>query len=184
LELFTSRTQMKSLRGIFLIFSLSLMSFMIKASDSITVYVFLLESCQICQNQTAELNNIHQKYTESGIKFIGIFPNNEFSTQEGIDSFQTKYQLKFPLKFDPYQVIAMQYQATITPEVVVIRDADQKILYRGKIDNSYERVGIRRSVITEFYLKDALNQILDNKEIIIPQTTAVGCFIMKKTSLK
>ncbi len=175
---------MKSLHRILLIISLCYLSLMTKASDSITVYVFLLESCQICQNQTAELNEIHQKYAESGIEFLGIFPNNELSTQEGIDSFQTKYNLKFPFKFDPDQIIASQFQASITPEVVVVRNADQKILYRGKIDNSYERVGVRRSVITEFYLKDALNQILENKEISIPQTSPVGCFIMKKTALK
>ena len=175
---------MKLLQGLFLIIFLSCLSFATRASDSITVYIFLLESCQICQNQTAELNDIHQKYATSGIEFIGIFPNNEFSTQDGIDSFQTKYKLDFPLKFDPNQLIASQYQATITPEVVVVRNTDQTILYRGKIDNSYERVGIRRSVITEFYLKDALNQILENKEITVPQTIAVGCFIMKKTPLK
>lgn len=160
------------------------MSFATRASDSISVYIFLLESCQICQNQTAELNEIHQKYAESGIEFFGIFPNNEFSTQEGMDSFQIKYKINFPLELDAEQAIATQYGATITPEVVVVRNADQRILYRGKIDNSYERVGVRRSVITEFYLKDVLNQIIENKEISIPQTLPVGCFIMKKTSLK
>lgn len=175
---------MKLLQGLLLIISLCCLSFIVKASDSISVYIFLLESCQICQNQTAEINDIYQKYAASGIEFIGIFPNNEFSTQEGIDSFQTKYGLSFPLKFDPNQEIANQYQASITPEVVVVRNSDQTILYRGKIDNSYERVGIRRSVTTEFYLKNALNQILENKEITTPQTSAVGCFIMKKTSLK
>jgi peroxiredoxin len=175
---------MKLLQGLLLIISLSFLSFASKASDSITVYIFLLESCQICQNQTAELNDIHQNYARSGIEFKGIFPNIEFSTQEGIESFQTKYKLNFQLKFDPDQEIANQYQATITPEVVVVRNADQSILYRGKIDNSYERVGIRRSVSTEFYLKDALNQILENKVITIPHTNAVGCFIMKNNSFK
>lgn len=172
---------MKSVKGIFIAGLFFALIVSCRAADSITVYIFLLESCQICQNQTAELNKIHEEFKSSGILFSGIFPNQEMSSQDGIDSFRLKYNLKFPLNMDQNQEITEKYRATITPEVLVVRNVDQQILYRGKIDNSYERVGIRRSVTTEFYLREALQQILNNEPLTVLETVPVGCFIMPKS---
>ena len=141
------------------------------------VYVFLSESCPICQNITKELKDLHKEFAEKEFDFIGIMPNLSISNVESIKKFKNKYDLPFNLKLDREHSLTKELSATITPEVFVIRKSDNKILYSGKIDNSYERVGKRRTVVTEHYLKDALKSISNGVTPNPTYTKAVGCFI-------
>jgi len=50
-------------------------------------------------------------------------------------------------------------------------------LYQGRIDNTYYRVGKRRSITTTAELKEVLNAIEEQTTIPIDQTEAIGCFI-------
>jgi len=151
--------------------------FVAKAQDKSTVYIFLSETCPICKNATLELNKLHTEYAKLGYNFIGIFPNENISTQETRASFGKKFHLNFPLISDTNQHFTQQFSATITPEVIVWSEPKQKILYRGKIDNSFESVGKRRTVTTEFYLRNALESLLKNTSESITFTQPVGCFI-------
>ena len=45
------------------------------------------------------------------------------------------------------------------------------------MDNWLGELGRRRQVITEFYLKDAIESYLNEEEIKIKKTKAIGCFI-------
>lgn len=149
------------------------------ASDSLTVYVFLSEGCPICQNQTYSLRELYTQFGNQKVGFVGVFPNLEFSTTETMEKFKKKYRLSFPLQRDENQALTERLGATITPQVVVIQENTHGIIYKGKIDNSYERIGKRRPVITEFYLRDALTEILAGKTITLSETAPVGCFIIK-----
>lgn len=151
----------------------------VRAGDSITVYVFLSETCPICQSQTLALRQLYDEYAGKGIAFQGVFPNMELSTDESIRKFARKYKLDFSLKRDGQQQLTNQLQATITPQVFVLNNNTQQVLYRGKVDNSYEGIGKRRQVITAHYLRDALQAALENKEPPVKETTPVGCFIIK-----
>jgi hypothetical protein len=51
------------------------------------------------------------------------------------------------------------------------------VIYSGKIDNWFEDIGKRRTIITEFYLQDALNSVIRHREPAIKETKPVGCFI-------
>ncbi|MBP6732632.1 MAG: redoxin domain-containing protein [Chitinophagales bacterium] len=149
------------------------------AGDSISVYIFLSETCPICQNQTLTLRQLYSAYAQKGIAFTGLFPNAEFSTPETISKFGKKYKLDFDLKADEGQKLVNQFSATTTPQVFVVRNSTQEILYHGKVDNSFEGIGKKRQVITAFYLRDALDSILQGKSIAVKQTPAVGCYIIK-----
>jgi thiol-disulfide isomerase/thioredoxin len=148
--------------------------------DSLTVYVFLAETCPICQNQTASLRDLYEEFYAKGIRFVGVFPNETITDEKQILAFKKKYKLPFEVIIDKNQTITTSFGATITPEVFVFNNNSQKTLYSGKIDNSYERIGRRRQVVTAFYLKDALSQILNNQIVTNSKTDAVGCFIVKK----
>lgn len=150
-----------------------------RAADSVSVYIFLSESCPICKSQTLTLRQLHQQYSTKGISFTGLFPNQEYSTNESIRQFGKKYQLKFELKKDEGQKMVKQFSATTNPQIFVVQNATQKILYQGKLDNGFENIGKKREVITEHYLRDALESILQKKEVAIKQTQPVGCFIIK-----
>lgn len=142
--------------------------------DSVTVYIFLREDCVISQNYTLILNQLHQKYANEKIGFIGIFPN---SKDEQIAAFQQKYKLPFPLKSDYFTAITKKLGATVTPEVVVYNQVCNEILYRGRIDNTYFKVGKKRTVTTTSELEDALKAIQTGQPIPIKETEPVGCLI-------
>ena len=75
--------------------------------------------------------------------------------------------------------MAKQLGAATTPQVFVVRNRDQAVLYHGKIDNSFESIGHRRQVVTEHYLQKALDNVLINKAPEPATTDPVGCFIVK-----
>lgn len=148
-------------------------------TDSLMVYIFLSETCPICKSTTPELQSLYSDYTSKGVSFKGIFPNESISTSETRKAFATKYKLKFPLIGDPQHSLTNELNAQITPEVFVVRIKKNELIYRGLIDNSYIRVGKRRSITTEFYLRNALEQYLSGNVSTIQSTEAVGCIIQK-----
>ncbi|MCX6198087.1 MAG: redoxin domain-containing protein [Bacteroidetes bacterium] len=165
----------KTILLFFLLFGL----FSVRASDSISVYIFLSETCPICKSQTLTLRQLYSEYSAKGVSFIGLFPNQEYSTNESIQQFGKKYKLDFELKRDEGQKMVKNFSATTNPQIFVVRKSTQQILYKGKMDNGFENIGKKRQVITEHYLRDALESILQKKEIVVKETQPVGCFIIK-----
>ena len=51
------------------------------------------------------------------------------------------------------------------------------ILYQGRIDNKFYKLGRRRNVVTEHNLKNAIEQSLNNLDIDQPYVEPIGCFI-------
>lgn len=94
--------------------------------------------------------------------------------------FGQKYGLTFPLLLDTEQALTKRFGATITPQIFVVEESTQTVIYKGKIDNGFERVGRKRQVTTAHYLKNAMDQWLQKQPITISETEPVGCFIVKK----
>ena len=67
--------------------------------------------------------------------------------------------------------------ATVTPEVVVYNESKQQILYKGRIDNTYARIGQKRRITTTSELKDVLEAIKNNQAVLVSHTQPVGCLI-------
>ena len=149
-------------------------------STLVTVFIFLGTECPFSQNYTKTLNSLFEKYQSSGVKFVGLFPNSDDSKRK-IKTFKKKYGLKFKVKSDKKHKFTNLYEAKVTPEVIVLNSTQNKV-YSGKIDNWAEELGVRRSVITEFYLNDALHSIINNLPIKISKTEGVGCFIHNSNS--
>ena len=115
-----------------------------------------------------------------GFEFYGIFPNQSLSNKKTREDFGRKYELTFPLVGDSMQKLTTQFNAEITPEVVVWDNEKQIIIYRGKIDNSFEAIGKRRTIVTEHYLQKAFENWLNGKSELNKNTEPVGCFIQKQ----
>ena len=146
--------------------------------DSITIYIFLHESCVISQYYTLPLRELHEEYADENVKFIGLFPN--FSSKPNqIETFKEKYQVPFELKTDYYHKKKEEFEATVTPEVVVYNESKGQLIYRGRIDDAYARVGKRKRITTTSELKDILESIRNNQPIMVSNTQAIGCFISK-----
>lgn len=140
------------------------------------VYLFLHDECLISQFYTLTLDSIHSEFAGDDIKFIGVFPN-EISSEEDITSFKEKYSLDFEMIKDEGQVITKRLGATLTPEVFVIDLEADKVIYQGRIDDAYFRVGKRRTVKTSSELYDVLYALKNNKEVTTKNQPSIGCFI-------
>lgn len=141
-----------------------------------TVYVFFAETCPISQQATLALRTLYTTYAAQGVQFIGVFPDQQTSAAD-VAAFGRTYQVPFPLKLDSKQQLTRRFKARITPEVVVVAPDLRTTLYQGRIDNSYVRLGQRRTVTTQQELRDALAAIVAGRPVAQPRTEAVGCFI-------
>ena len=145
-------------------------------SDSVTVYLFLGEECIISQYFTQQLNELHAEFSSEKLAFVGLFPNPSSSTEK-MAAFRQKYGLAFPLKLDVLQRKMDEFGVAVTPEVVVFDHRSQQVVYQGRIDNTFFRVGKRRAVTTTAELRDVLLALRQKQGVEVPETPAVGCFI-------
>jgi hypothetical protein len=70
-----------------------------------------------------------------------------------------------------------QLNATVTPEVFVIRN--DSVMYHGRIDDSFVRVGKRRAHVKNRELRNTLDRILQGGQVEVYHVPAVGCIIEK-----
>ena len=145
-------------------------------SDTISVYIFLHEEYVISQYYTLSLKELHAQYANDAIQFIGLFPNFS-SKKDKIQAFKEKYELPFALKTDYFKTKTQLFDAQVTPEVVVYNENKKVILYQGRIDNTYFRVGKKRTITTTSDLADALEAIVTQQPITVANTQPIGCFI-------
>ncbi|MEO6130486.1 MAG: hypothetical protein ABIQ02_01470 [Saprospiraceae bacterium] len=146
-------------------------------TDSLTIYVFLLDECTISQFYTPQLKDYYKNYHSKKVGFIGYFPN--FSSKpEQIEAFGKAYHLPFPLKQDYYKEWTKKFGITVTPEVAVWDHREDRLIYRGRVDDSYVRVGKRKTHPQKEDLKNVIDSWLKGQpplDTIVTQ--AIGCFI-------
>jgi len=147
----------------------------LKAGDSLSLYLFLLDDCPICIQYTPTINELHESYGEQ-ISFIGYFPNFS-SKKHKIEDFRAKYNLQFPLYTDYFKDKARKFNAQVTPEVVLYNNRTEQVIYQGRIDNKFYKLGRRRHVVTEHDLKSAMEQALNNETVAVPYSEPIGCYI-------
>ena len=145
-------------------------------SDSISVNFFLLDECRIGQSISGEINHVDSVYNAVPFYFKAYFPS-ELRRDEQIDKFMKAYKLDIDYSADYDRLATNFYGASVAPEVVVYDERNKKILYKGRIDNSYADVGVRRRVTTSRDLRNVLQLILEGKVISDSQTKAIGCYL-------
>ena len=140
-----------------------------------SVCVFMDTGCPIARYHTRTLRLLHEEYAGKGIRFTAIFPAANI-TEKSLQAYVEKY--KFPLKaiLDPGQARARALKATIVPEVFVF-DQNEKLIYRGRIDDRFAAVGKRRPLTRTHDLADVLRALSASETIEPRKTKAIGCAI-------
>ena len=140
------------------------------------VFVFLSPDCPLSQNYAPALNELRAQFQSSGIEFYGVFAGKALA-----DEFIATYKITFPVLMDSDFQLANFFGATKTPEAFLLAPQGS-FIYKGAIDNRAPELGQQRAVITEHYLLDALNSLLQHQELRVKQTPSVGCFIEGRTN--
>ncbi|MCY7409169.1 MAG: redoxin domain-containing protein [Chitinophagales bacterium] len=145
------------------------------SNNKASVIIFLQPECPFCNSYGKTLRLLDSTFNLQEIKIYGIVAGKNFPDSE-IVAYQKKYQLTFPFLLDPDFLLAKKLKATITPQAFLI-DNKGNTMYHGMIDNWGYEIGKTRAHATEFYLTDAVNNLLKGNKIVSDSTKAIGCYI-------
>ncbi len=146
-------------------------------AQRLQLIVFMSETCPICKSVTSELRGIDESYPDSILSITAYFPTRSAKNSESLSQFARKYKLGFDLRSDSNFIHASQLQAKVTPEAFLIDIATNRIVYRGMVDDSFASVGKRRTVVKNYYLRNAIESWSKGETPQISETQPVGCII-------
>jgi peroxiredoxin len=145
----------------------------------VLVIIFSCNHCPYVQAYEQRIISIQKDFADQGVQIIAINPNDDVNYPE--DSFEemikrsNERKYNFPYLRDESQEVAKAYGATHTPEIFLF-DKERKLRYHGKIDDNWKEP----EKVKYQYLRDAINEVLQGKEVSIPETFSIGCTIKWK----
>ncbi|MEM9858414.1 MAG: hypothetical protein AAF843_13700 [Bacteroidota bacterium] len=145
--------------------------------SKINIVVFLGVECPISQQYSLTLEKLKDQFDAiDSMTFTAIFPE-QISLSEA-NEFLNTYTLSFDPFIDKDLEWVKKLNASVTPEVFILTQ-DYKILYQGAIDNWYVRLGENRQHISQHFLGDNLQALINGANLPYPKTKAIGCLIEK-----
>ncbi len=141
----------------------------------IVVLIFMANRCPTARVYTERLKSIQDEYGPRGVQLVGVNSDNQYffsleSLSKMVDVAQER-QLNFPYLKDADQSLAKKYGALVTLHAFVL-DKERTLRYRGRIDDSRDP-----SKVTTGDLRNALNDLLENREVRTPETRPFACSI-------
>ena len=142
--------------------------------------MFICNHCPYVIHVAPELAKLAHQYQEKGVAVIGI-NSNDVTTHPADSPEQMVHEVEnrgytFPYLFDETQSVAQAYHAACTPDFFVF-DKDQKLVYRGQLDDSRPDSGIPLSGKD---LREALDAVLAGQGASQQQKPSIGCNIKWK----
>ena len=145
------------------------------------IVTFTCNHCPYSKMYEDRIIALDKKFKDKGFPVIAINPNNPaVSPGDDFEGMQERAKNKgftFPYLFDDGQTIYPQYGATKTPHIFIL-NKDKKglrVAYIGAIDNNARDA----ESVTENYVSNAVNELLEGKEVSKTSTRAIGCSIKK-----
>jgi peroxiredoxin len=145
------------------------------------VVIFSCNHCPYVKDYEDRMISIQSEYLGRGVQLIAINANDEKAYSE--DSFPDMVKrakqkgFNFPYLRDESQEVVEAYGGVCTPHVFAF-DGNRVLRYRGRIDDSRDS-----SKVSSPDLRNALDDILQGKEVRVPDTRPFGCSI-KWSSMK
>jgi peroxiredoxin len=137
-----------------------------------TVLLFIAVQCPVSNAYNERMAKLAEDYQAKGIAVIGI-NSNVAEDAAAVKAHAAEHKLAFPILKDPGNKIADRLGASVTPEAYFI-DANNKLLYHGRIDNARNSAQIETSD-----LRNALDAALAGKTIEKTEAKAFGCSIKR-----
>ena len=151
------------------------------SNNPVLVVIFMCNHCPYVKAVIQRLIDLQSDFSNQGVRLIGIncndagkYPDDSF---ENMKISSKEWRMNFPYLFDESQEIAKTYDAVCTPDIYVY-GKERKLLYRGRIDDNWEKP----DKVVQRDLKQAIEYILEEKEVPGEQIPSMGCSIKWKAS--
>jgi len=151
-------------------------------SQKAVVFFFLLQDCPICNAYSAEIGRIIEKYSPQNVDFYAVQIDPDLSPDEA-RRHARDFAIKCPVLLDRRHELVRAAKAVVTPEAAVFIPGG-RLVYRGRIDDTFLDFGKRRESASVHDLRAALDAVLDGRPVEHPVTQAVGCYISTKNEGK
>ncbi len=142
-----------------------------KDSKAIVV-MFIATRCPVSNDYNERMVSLYEDYTGKGVRFLAVNSNKAEDVQE-IKKHAGENGFLFPVLKDEKNRVADKYKASVTPEVFLL-DPELEILYHGRIDDSRREADIKSRD-----LRNALDLVLQDKDVEVKETKAFGCTIKR-----
>jgi len=156
---------------------------MVALSDYKDVKGFIITfTCNTCpyavmyEDRIIDLNN---KYASKGYPVIAIMPNDtDIKPGDNFQAMKARAESKgftFPYLIDEAQSVYPKFGATKTPHIFILQKTlkGNVVKYIGAIDDNYKDA----SAVNTKYAENAINALLEGKEVKQTETKAIGCSI-------
>ena len=142
--------------------------------------MFICNHCPFVKHIRDELAALGREYREKGVAVVAISPNDVAThpddSPEKMAEEKAAAGYTFPYLYDETQDAAKAYQAACTPDFYLF-DGEQKLVYRGQLDDSRPDSGIP---VTGRDLRGALDAVLAGSAVSAEQQPSIGCNIKWK----
>lgn len=148
------------------------------------IVAFTCNSCPIANLYEQRIIDLHHQYAPKGYPVIAVNPNDPVKQPD--DSYEKMKEraeeknYPFPYLVDDTQKITTEFGATNTPHMYVLQKEGGKyvVKYIGAIDNNPKEP----EKASKKFINDALDALIEGKDVPVEQTKAVGCSIKWKSA--
>jgi peroxiredoxin len=143
------------------------------------VVVFTCNHCPYAIASEDRLLEIQRDYQDRGVRLVAISSNDaDKYPDDSFDEMRKRAADKaftFPYLYDESQEVARAYDAACTPDVFVF-DRDRKLVYNGRIDDSWQHPG----EVDRQDLRAVLDAALERRTVDFEHIPSMGCSIKWK----
>ena len=150
------------------------------ADSKALLVMFICQHCPFVIHVRQELAKIGKDYRDRPLGVVAISANDVANypndSPEKLKQMAEEFEFNFPVCYDESQSASKAYTAACTPDFFLF-DADNKLVYRGQLDDSRPGNGFP---VTGLDLRQAIDYTLAGKEIDFAQKPSIGCNIKWK----
>jgi thiol-disulfide isomerase/thioredoxin len=139
------------------------------------VVVFTCNQCPYAKAFEPRIIEVANRFQSKGVRFYAVNPNDDAnSSEESLENMKARAISKeypFPYLKDGDSTVARAHGARVTPHVFLV-DGSGVVRYRGYVDDSAKPEERKTTGLT-----DALNSLLNGRDVANSDTRAFGCSI-------
>lgn len=143
------------------------------------ILIFTCNHCPFAKLYTKRMNDLNKKYSKLDVPLLAINSMDtlvyEDEVFEKMQEKAKKEKFNFPYLQDAAQSVGKAFAAEHTPMAYVIWKENNtwRVKYKGSIDDNGEKPKAATP-----YIANAVNELLLNKKVSMPETQSFGCRIM------